>query len=99
MTVLSANLGVLESASQTIINESENALDVVIKLDTSIATAKASGTLTGYGIDAKIEQLKARLDKTAQQLNIDGKKLAAILEVYRETEKKVLSGIAGVKPA
>jgi hypothetical protein len=98
MTVLQAHFEVLESASQAIVNESENALDIVTKLDTSIATAKASATLTGYGIDARIKQLKTRLDTTARQLNIEGKQLRAILNAYRETEKKLVSEMEGATP-
>ncbi len=44
----------------------------------------------------EIEQLKTRLLTTAQRLNIDGKKLAAIEAAYRETEKKVVAGAEGV---
>lgn len=91
MAVLSANIGVLESAAEQIVKASEDALGVANGLDVSIATAKASATLTDKGIAQGVELLKSRLTKTAEQLNLEGKKLVAIAAAYRETEKKLVA--------
>lgn len=94
MAVLSANMELLENVSEQIVKASEDALGVADKLDVSVATAKASTTLSDKGIARGIEVLKSRLTTTAQQLNIEGKKLAAIAAAYRDTEKQLVSSVS-----
>ena len=89
MAKMVTNYSVLEDASRALIQESENALFYVEKLEVAVATAKASGSLTGYGIDQRISRLKSQLEKTGQTLNLEAKKLAAILAAYQEAERKI----------